>query len=74
MRFPLIGKSVDCAKAESLHLENNTVKERFMHSFIICVSQSNLKQFKSFKEIPKENPKFVNFIKTSMKCNLLSKN
>ena len=54
MKFPLIGKLVDCTKAEPFHLKNNTIKERFMHLFKICVSQSNLKQFKYFKEIPKE--------------------
>ena len=67
MKFPLIGKFVDCPKAELLHLKNNTVKEHFMHLFKICVSQSNLQQFKSFKEIPKDClfDKFVNFIKIS---------
>ena len=39
-----------------------------MHLFKICASQSNLKQFKSFKEIPKDClfDKFVNFNKTSI--------
>ena len=65
MEFPLIGKFVHCAKAEPLHLKNNTVKERFMHMFKICVSQAKLKQVNSFKEIPKDCffDKFVNFIK-----------
>ena len=53
MKFLLIGKFVDCAKAEPFQLKNNTIKERFIHLFKICVSQSNLKQFKYFKEIPK---------------------
>lgn len=46
-----------------------------MHLFKICVSQSNLKQFKSFKEILKDYlfGKFLNFIKTSMNYNFLSK-
>ena len=43
MKFPLIGKFVGSAKAELLHLKNNTVKEHFVHLFKICVSQSNLK-------------------------------
>ena len=75
MKFPLIGKFVDSAKAEPLPLKNNTIKERFMHLLMICVSQSNLKQLKSFKEIPKDCifDKFVSFLKTSMNCNFLSK-
>ena len=46
-----------------------------MHLFKIYVSQSNLKQFKSFKEILKDYlfDKFLNFIKTSMNYNFLSK-
>ena len=75
MKFPLIGKFVDCAKAEPFHLKNNTVEERFMHLFKISMSQSTLKQFKSFNEIPKDClvDKFVYFIKKSMNCNFLSK-
>ena len=38
LKFPLIGKFIDMAKAEPLHLKNNTVKERFMCLFRICVS------------------------------------
>ena len=42
MKFSLIDMFVDCAKTQPLHLKNNTIKERSMHLFKICVSQSNL--------------------------------
>ena len=73
MKFPLIGKFVDCAKAEPFHLKNNTVEERFMHLFKISMSQSNLKQFKSFNEIPKDCLvyKFVYFIRFQGKESLM---
>ena len=75
LKFPLIGKFIDMAKAEPLHLKNNTVKERFMCLFRICVSQSKLQSVKCYKEISAECLfyKFVNFIKTTMNCNILSK-
>ena len=75
LKFPLIGKFIDMAKAEPLHLKNNTVKERFMCLFRICVSQSKLQSVKCYKEISAECLfyKFVNFIKTTMNCNFLSK-
>ena len=41
LKFPLIGKFIDMAKAEPLHLKNNTVKERFMCLFrLVFPSQS----------------------------------
>ena len=64
------------AKAEPLHLKNNTVKERFMCLLLqICVSQSKLQYVKCYREISAECLfyKFVNFIKTTMNCNILSK-
>ena len=73
--FPLIGPYIDCAKAEPLHLKNNTVKERFIMIFKICVAQSNLTSVKSFRDIPKESlfGKFVFFIRKKMNCNFLAK-
>ena len=76
LKFPLIGKFIDMAKAEPLHLKNNTVKERFMCLLLqICVSQSKLQYVKCYREISAECLfyKFVNFIKTTMNCNILSK-
>ena len=49
--FPLVGRFIDCAKAELLYLENNTVNDLFMDWLKISESQSNLKQFKSFKKL-----------------------
>ena len=46
VKFPLIGKFIDMTKVEPLHLKNNTVKERFMCLFWICVSQSKLQSIK----------------------------
>ena len=75
VKFPLIGKFIDMAKAEPLHLRNNTVKERFFCLFQVCVSQSKLQSVKYYKEISAECLfyKFVAFIKTTMNCNFLSK-
>ena len=39
LKFPLIGKFIDMAKAEPLHVKNNTVKVRFTYLFRTCVSQ-----------------------------------
>ena len=74
LKFPLIGKFLDIAKAEPLHLKNNTVKERFMCLFQIGVSQSKLQSVKCYREISAEYYKIVNFIRTAMNCNFLHKN
>ena len=76
LKFPLIGKFIDMAKAEPLHLKNNTVKERFMCLFRIGVSQSKLQSVKCYREISAEYLyyKIVNFIRTAMNCNFLHKN
>ena len=72
---PLIGNYIDLAKAEPLHLKNNTIKERFMILFKICVSQTNFKGAKSFKDIPVDTLfyKFVDFTRKGMNCNFLAK-
>ena len=48
-RLPLIEHYIDVAKAEPLHLKNNTIKERFMILFKIAIGQmvssSNVKCF-----------------------------
>ena len=71
---PLIGSYIDNAKPEPLHLKNNTIKERFMLLFKICVSQSNLKNFKSFANVPPSSlfGKFVSFVHYEMGCNFLA--
>ena len=62
-------------KGEPLNLKNNTVKERFMCFFRICVSLSKLQSVKCYREISAESLfyKFVVFIKTTMNRNFLSK-
>ena len=52
---PLLGKYIDHAKSEPLHIKNNTTKELFMKMFKIVVSQSNLKNVKMFSEISPDN-------------------
>ena len=71
--MPLIGPYVDCAKSEPLHLKNNTCKELFIKLFKICISQSNLKNIKSFKDIKSNQlfAKFVAFVRSNMGCNFL---
>ena len=44
--YPLVDSYIDYAKAEPLHLKNNTVKERLMQIFKLCLSQSNLNSIK----------------------------
>jgi len=46
---PLIGKFVDLAKAEPLHLKNNVTKEMFVKLLKICTAQSNLGSIKAYK-------------------------
>lgn len=73
--MPQMENFIDYAKAEPLHLKNNTVKERFMILFKICMAQSNVKDAKSFIDLPETClfSKFVNFVKHDMNCNFLAK-
>ena len=72
---PLIAKFINVAKAEPLHLKNNTIKEQFMKLFKICLAKTNLGKAKSYSEIPQESlfVQFVEFIHSQMNCNFLSK-
>lgn len=72
---PLVDQYINHAKAEPLHLKNNTVKERFMQLLKLCISQSKLQSVKTYREIPVECLfyKFVDFIHYSMSCNFLAK-
>ena len=72
---PILGQFVSCAKAEPLHLKNNTVKEHFMKLFKICTAETNFRNFKNFKDLPSAAliVKFVIFIHNEMNCNFLSK-
>ena len=72
---PLIGTYIDRAKAEPLHLKNNTVKEQFIKLLKIAMAKTNFGKAKNFGEV---NPnslfvKFVEFVHGKMGLNLLSK-
>ena len=73
--YPIVDSYIDYAKAEPLHLKNNTVKERFMQIFKLCLSQSNLKCIKNFNDVPTNSLfyKFVDFVHFGMNCNFLAK-
>ncbi|XP_057297789.1 uncharacterized protein LOC130628799 [Hydractinia symbiolongicarpus] len=72
---PLVGHYIDKAKGEPLHLKNNVVKEHFMKLFNLCLATAPLNSYKAFKDIPSSHAliKFVNFIRSAMGCNFLSK-
>ena len=48
----LVGKSIDVAKAEPLHMKNNVIKEQFMKIFKICLAKSDLKGAKKYSDVP----------------------
>ena len=72
---PLVGKYIDFAKAEPLHMKNNVIKEQFMKIFKISLAKSDLKGAKKYSDIPCQSlfTKFVRFIHDEMGCNFLSK-
>ena len=64
--FPLFERYIDVAKAEPLHLKNNTIKEYFMVLFKIANGQmSSCPGVKCFREIPVDSTfiKFVDFVR-----------
>ena len=73
---PLVGKYIDKAKAEPLHIKNNVCKEMFMKVWDVVISvaevNTNVKQFNC---IPQDNllPMFVHFVCKEMKSNKLAK-
>ena len=73
---PLVGKYIDKAKAEPLHIKNNVCKEMFMKVWDVVISvaevNTNVKQFNC---IPQDNllPIFVHFVCKEMKSNKLAK-
>ena len=72
---PIIGEYIDRVKCEPLHLKNNVVKEMFLKLMKICTGHSNLKNLKSFSEIPENSlfVKFTKFVREEMNSNFLSK-
>ena len=75
LRLPLIEHYIDVAKAEPLHLKNNTIKERFIILFKIAigemVSSSNIKCFSDLS-VDSLFLKFVQFLQKQMACNFLA--
>ena len=74
-KSPLVGKYIDNAKAEPLHLKNNVVNEQFMKLLKIAIACGHLNSFKSFKEVPENNSfqRLIQFVRKDMGCNFLSK-
>ena len=75
-KVPLLGKYIDLASCELLHLKNNTVKEMFMKILKIVLYEASLSnEIKLFKEIPASSIFFifVDFVKTEMNSNFLGK-
>ena len=72
---PLIGKYVNLATCEPLHMKNNTVKELFMKVLNLVLLQSNVPGAQSFSEIDPGNlfVEFINFVRKDMNCNYLAK-
>lgn len=56
-----MGKYIDCAKAEPLHLKNNVIKEQFMKIFKIFIAKSDLRNATSYIHVPPDSP-FVSFV------------
>ena len=72
---PLLEEYIDRAKAEPLHVKNNTVKELFIKLFKLAKSQSDLKGAKVYSQISDDVlfAKFVFCVHYKMGCNFLSK-
>ena len=74
---PLLGKYLDLARCEPLHLKNHTVKEMFIKYWkLFYLKQIYIsKEIILIKEIPTSNIffRFVDFVKTEMNSNFLEK-
>ena len=74
--IPLVGKYIDLAKAEPLHLKNNCVKEMFMKILKVVLSEANIRPTaKAFSDLNENNlfVIFINYVHRDMSCNKLSK-
>jgi len=71
----LVGDYIDSAKTEPLHLKNNVTKELFMKLFRIVVSGSDLKNIRVYSDVSPDSLffKFIDFLRSKMGCNFLSK-
>ena len=72
---PLVEEFIDFAKAEPWHLKHNVVTKRFIILFKICVSQSDFRSVKSFKDIQVDALfyKYVKFPQKNMGCIFLTR-
>ena len=50
--LPLVGRHINNAKCEPLHLKNNTTQQLFIEFFKIAYSQSLIDNVKNFSSIP----------------------
>ena len=74
--IPLVGKYIDKAYCEPLHLKNNVVKEMFLKAMNITLSETILpRTLKSFHDLPEGNLffDFIQSVKNGMNCNFLAK-
>ena len=74
--IPLVGKYINKAYCEPLHLKNNVVKEMFLKIMNITLSETILpKNLKSFHNLSEGNLffDFIQSIKNRMNCNFLAK-
>ena len=72
----LVGKYIDKAYCEPLHLKNNVVKEMFLKVMNITLSETiSQKTLKRFHELSEGNLffDFIQSVKNGMNCNFLAK-
>lgn len=73
--IPLVGKFIDCAKTEPLHIKNNTTKELFLKLLRIVMASPCIKNCRSYPEVQRDSlfAKLMDFLRYNMGCNFLSK-
>jgi len=75
--LPLVGKYIDYAKSEPLHLKNNCVKEMFMKVLNkVVLPEANIPTtVKAFSDLQENNlfKIFITYVHHDMSCNKLSK-
>ena len=72
---PLLGRYIDYATCEPLHLKNNLCKEMFTKLLFAVLGQNNIGTNISYKDLSVSSilVLFVNFIANEMNCKQLSK-
>ena len=73
-KIPLVEEYVGRAKCEPLHIKNNVVAQLFYKLQKEVLKYSDVRSFKSFKDIPEGNlyRHYVSFVKHEMNCNQLT--